>query len=164
MATLLVFIEVNTCSSFSSLAIFCTSLRWNSSNSTGTSPAWRLDQKHHYVLLSLGIYHNIYKCLKALKWSRNRKKGNILLYVGVFSLFLCNVFTPDMSGLKTLVVISWIAQHKCQRFCTIALFARVEKYELLQIIVLTMAAQCWDSPETHRPNTARYIYQRNERG
>lgn len=41
MATLLLFIEVNTCSSFSSLAMFCTSLMWNSSNSTGTSPAFR---------------------------------------------------------------------------------------------------------------------------
>lgn len=45
MATLLVFMEVSTWSSFSSLAMFCTSLRWNSSNSTGMSAACRQGER-----------------------------------------------------------------------------------------------------------------------
>ena len=41
MATLFSFMELSTCSSFSSDAIFCTSLRWCSWNSTGTEAAFK---------------------------------------------------------------------------------------------------------------------------
>lgn len=50
MATLLFLIEVNTCSSLSSVAMFWTSLRWNSSNSTGTSPAYINTNYQQYIL------------------------------------------------------------------------------------------------------------------
>lgn len=43
-ATLLSFMESTTRSSFSSDAVFCTSLRWCSSKITGTLPAWDRDR------------------------------------------------------------------------------------------------------------------------
>lgn len=78
MATLLFFIDVNTCSSFSSLAMFCTSLKWNSSNSTGTSPAWREIVLNVYalrtnsILFSAFTYFTILLCRTSLNWKVNK--------------------------------------------------------------------------------------------